>query len=502
MGTIFSTLVYARLHNFSMICKALAPDEATAFVNAVRNLFVDTFVKLGGEIAQRRPDSLLAVFTDDPGIKKPSHAQRGLEATIMAVHESVQIANRIAAASGRSDIPPIFMAAGVHLGETEISLRTNSRNGLVRATGEAVEVARMLELSAVDLRWGVAASGRVLMAAGGRVSAERIGSMGLLDGSFIDIAEISGLVHHRNSISPPEVYQALRDAMGQNTGKFREGIGSRLTSSGALGNTISHFSIEGYRILRKISGTDTTSIFLAQQQGEGRLTVLKILPLDDNLGADGLQRFMQEFALLTQVDHPNVARIFQQDFCAGHAYIAMEYFPLGDLSTHLGNGLAPAKAMSYVRQIAEGLGAAHSMGIVHRDLKPKNVMVRQNGTVALADFGIAKHMSTEITSTADGTIIGSPYYLSPEQALGKSVDLRSDLYSLGVMAYEMLTGRKPYVSQSMFELLQLHQRGPMPILPEQHIAFQPVLERLMTKDSSQRFSSSAELLGAMTRLGF
>ena len=156
--------------------------------------------------------------------------------------------------------------------------------------------------------------------------------------------------------------------------------------------------------------------------------------------ADGLQRFIQEYALLAQIQHPNVARIFRQDFSVAHAYIAMEYFARY-LRAHEAGPFRPK--LSYIKQTAAGLAAIHDVGIVHRDLKPDNLMFRQDGSLALADFGVAKQTSMKITDTGDGDIVGTPYYLSPEQALGQPVDARCDIYSLGVLAFELLTGASP-----------------------------------------------------------
>jgi serine/threonine-protein kinase PpkA len=205
---------------------------------------------------------------------------------------------------------------------------------------------------------------------------------------------------------------------------------------------------------------------------------------------------------LAQVNHPNVARIYRQDFSAGHAYIAMEYFSRGDLRARLAGGIPAETAIEYLRQIASGLAAIHGAGIVHRDLKPDNLMLRQDESLALADFGVAKHVSMLITETAHGDIIGTPYYLSPEQALGKPVDARCDLYSLGVIAYEMLMRAKPYHAATAQALLSLHINAPVPQLRDPYDILQPVLDRLMAKDREQRYPSAEALLKDLEEMGF
>jgi serine/threonine protein kinase len=243
------------------------------------------------------------------------------------------------------------------------------------------------------------------------------------------------------------------------------------------------------------------SVFLAQPTTGGQPQVLKVVRLDQADKGDGLQRFMQEFAMLAQIDHPNVARIFKQDFSIGTAYIAMEYFPQGDLRARMRRPLDPAIAVYYVKQIAAGLEAIHQVGIVHRDLKPDNVMVRADGMVAIADFGIAKQVEMMITDTGAGQIVGTPYYLSPEQVQGRTVDARCDIYSLGLLAYEMLTGQKPFHADTAEELLMMHVQTPLPQLPPQHRRLQPVLDKMTAKKPQDRYASASELLDALDHLG-
>ncbi len=121
-------------------------------------------------------------------------------------------------------------------------------------------------------------------------------------------------------------------------------------------------------------------------------------------------------------------------------------------------------------------------------------MIRQDGIVAITDFGVAKQISMLITDTGAGEVVGTPYYLSPEQAQGRRVDTRADLYSLGILAYEMLTGNKPYHATTTHDLLRLHVEAPVPTLPPQHRHLQPVLDRLMAKEPEQRYASATELL--------
>jgi serine/threonine-protein kinase PpkA len=499
-GTVVATFLYARLHNFSAICNAMSPEDAASFVNEVRRMLTDAVMKLGGEVAQRRPDSILAVFSNKPDDRKPNHAQRGLHAAILATHEALQLAVGVASRPEFAGLPNLTLACGVHLGVAELSRRGNAGSGKVHAVGEAVEVARLLEVTAMDLNWSVATSAGTRLASAGRAEGGRIGSVALPDSSFIDVVEVTGLVPRKGSSTPPRVFDMLRDSLQANTQSRRRA--ATASSNAVAPGSGTHFLIEGYKVLRKIGEGGMASIFLAQSAEGGAPQVLKVMQLDKAVEADGLQRFIQEYALLAQVEHPNVARIFRQDFSVAHAYIAMEYFPQGDLRARMKAGpVDPQTAIAYIKQTAAGLGAIHSVGIVHRDLKPDNLMLRQDGTLALADFGVAKQVSMKITDTGDGDIVGTPYYLSPEQAMGKTVDARCDIYSLGVLAFELLTGRKPYHAGSAQELLRMHIQDPVPLLPPEHQHLQAVMESMMAKDRDQRYPSARTLLDDLAQMG-
>lgn len=493
-ASTLATFMYARLRNFAAICENMSGTELTDFVNEVRRALSSAALTLGGAIAQRRPDSILCVFSHKPEDRVPTHAKRGLHAAILTVHECMQLSARIAARLPEG-VPPLCIGIGAHLGPGEVSPR-NSGAGMVSATGEAVEIARFLEVIASDLHWSVAASQPTRQAAGTRVEAGRSGSLGLPDDSFLEVIEVAGLVPRPGSATPAKHYEALRGSMQRNQQLSKSAAPARAGDVQGTG----HLLIENYRLLRKIGEGGIATIYLAQPTGGGAAQVLKVLRLDSASGVMDLQRFIQEFALLAQIDHVNVARIFRQDFSAGNAYIAMEYFPRGDLRAHMSSRLDPAIAIYYIKQIAAGLEAIHQVGIVHRDLKPDNVMVRDDGIVAIADFGIAKQVSMLITDTGAGEIVGTPYYISPEQILGKAVDARCDLYSLGVLAYEMLTGDKPYRAKTARALLDLHVNAPLPTLPAALQRFQPVLNKMMAKDRDQRYASASALLDDLERL--
>lgn len=499
-----ATILYARLRNMLPVCNAATRKYGAEFVEELRGILLDPIAKQNGVIAQARPDSVLAVFSNEAN-SRPDHARRALHAGLLIVYGADALNQRIAELATEEALPGLAVAVGVHMGSVEISPARAGNSGAVRAGGEAVEIARVLESTAPDMGWSIVASGGTLRAAGKRIESGRFGSVSLPDSSFVDIAEVTGLTPQKNSRSPASVYQAIRDSVVWNQRNYDRPSNASATTTDPLSLSqtgAGNFSIEGYRILRKIGEGGMASIYLAQTGPDEPYQVLKVMPMAGNGEDDPLQRFMQEFALLAQARHPNIATIYKQGFSSAHAFIAMEYFPHGDLRDRIAAGLTVETAIEYVKQIAAALQAIHDVDIVHRDLKPDNLMLRADGSLALADFGIAKHVSINITDTSHGSVIGTPYYLSPEQAKGEPVDRRCDVYSLGVIFYELLTGNKPYRPQSARELLDMHVSGPVPLLRPPYDALQPLLDRLMAKDRDQRYASAQEFLDELVGMGF
>ena len=212
------------------------------------------------------------------------------------------------------------------------------------------------------------------------------------------------------------------------------------------------------------------------------------------------QRFVQEYALISSAQHNNVVRIFEHGFTDAYAFIAMEYLPNGTLREVIAKGLTGRQALSILAQLAGGLAEMHHRGIIHRDLKPANIMVRNDGTMAIADFGIAKKLAAGAETTRHGELFGTPYYLAPELIEGQAASERSDLYSLGIIFFELLTGAKPFDAEVISVLISQHLRAPIPRLPQNLAEFQAMVDKLMAKNPSDRFANAEELLTAIDDL--
>ncbi len=254
--------------------------------------------------------------------------------------------------------------------------------------------------------------------------------------------------------------------------------------------------LKGYAIERGISGGDISSVYLARKKDDGQAVALKVLRQVPDFGGDNalLDRFLAEFEAIGRVTHPNVVNISDLGIADNHAFIAMEYCSRGSLKRLIRQGMYAQDAEKIMRAIAGALGAIHTNGILHRDLKPTNVLFREDGSLALIDFGLAKqaHLQAELTGT--GEIFGTPYYMSPEQGHGETLDERSDIYSLGIIFYEMLTGQKPYEGKTAMSVILKHAREPVPRLPEHLNEYQSAIDKMMAKRPGQRFQSVQEIL--------
>ncbi len=276
----------------------------------------------------------------------------------------------------------------------------------------------------------------------------------------------------------------------------------RGTSHAKQAYRFGHVTIRGQRFVRTIATGPLASVYLAESERVGELIALKVLRQVPDSAASGdgggaIDRFLQEYEVVSKIRHPNVVRIYDLGIADDHIYIAMEHFPAGDLRQRMKQPIEQELAVTLLRQMAAALESIHTVGVLHRDLKPGNVMLRADGSVALIDFGLAKQLKLDINITGTGQIFGTPYYMSPEQGHGSDTDERSDLYSLGVIFYEMLTGRKPFLAKTPMGVIYKHSHAPLPTLPPELIRQQPLLHKLLAKQPHQRFQSATALIKAI-----
>jgi eukaryotic-like serine/threonine-protein kinase len=254
-----------------------------------------------------------------------------------------------------------------------------------------------------------------------------------------------------------------------------------------------------YRLLRRIGSGGMADVWLAEDAHLQRRVALKILHGRFAQDREFVERFRREAEAAAGLQHPNVVAVFDRGDVDGTYYIAMQLLEGRSLKALIDQGLTPEQAVALIRQVLEGAGFAHRHGVVHRDLKPQNVIVDDDGKATVTDFGIARAGASEITQA--GSVMGTPHYLSPEQAQGQDVTAVSDLYSIGVMLYEALAGRVPFEADSavaiaMKQVSHTPQR-PSSIDPRVSPALDAVVMRALEKDPGQRFQSAEAFIAAL-----
>ena len=257
--------------------------------------------------------------------------------------------------------------------------------------------------------------------------------------------------------------------------------------------------IPGIRVLRLIGEGGTARVYLASRERDDEPLVVKILRSEITKDKKALARFMEEYAMVEKIQSRHVARIHGHGQSESHAYLVMEFFEGGDLNKRLaGKALPPEDALRIFRELMFALGDIHEKGILHRDLKPQNLMFREDGSLAIVDFGIAKDISA-VDRTGHGEVLGTPRYMSPEQVQGRVLDLRTDVYSAGVLLYQMLTGRHLFDGESAVEVALHHLNTPPPALPDALSQYQRLVDKLVEKDRDARFRNADEVIGYLSR---
>ena len=282
--------------------------------------------------------------------------------------------------------------------------------------------------------------------------------------------------------------------------------GNQLIDSGhddLVGRTVG-----SYRIARLLGRGGMGAVYLGVHPGIASRVAIKVITPDGSHDGLDVQRFFAEARSVNLIQHENIINVLNLAHLPdGRPYIVMEYINGASLSTWMQSGIGARRMLSMGVEILAALGAAHAKGIVHRDLKPDNVMVTPEGRVKLLDFGIAKlrvEGEPAHQMTATGAVLGTPTYMSPEQALARPADARSDLYSFGILLYQGLAGRVPFKGTSVFEMLQQHVAAPPPPLaaarPDLPPALGAILERTLAKDPAQRPQSARELTNELLAL--
>ena len=257
-------------------------------------------------------------------------------------------------------------------------------------------------------------------------------------------------------------------------------------------------NLPDYTIVRELGSGATATVYLAVQNRLNRRVALKVLASALSVDAGFTQRFLREGRIVAKLSHPNIVPVFDVGEHEGVLYMAMEFVGGGSLAQR--SGMTVKEAIGCLRSICLALEHAHGQGFVHRDIKPDNVLFREDGVAMLADFGVARATESLTRMTVTGSIIGTPAYMSPEQVGGGALDGRADLYSLGILFYELLTGHRPFSGDSVMSVGLQHITAPVPALPAFCSVFNGVLSRLLAKKAEDRYPSASALRAALDAL--
>lgn len=273
----------------------------------------------------------------------------------------------------------------------------------------------------------------------------------------------------------------------------------RNTTDGAASQLFSGARIPGYRNIKRLASGPVSDLFLAESERVGALVVIKITrdKQPENELDQSFKRFLQEYEIAQRVRHTGIVRLYDLGLTDEHAYLVMEYFAAGDLRKRMRAGMSRRQSLCACLEIARILDSIHLAGTLHRDLKPGNVMLRDDESLALIDFGLAKNEALDMDITDTGMIFGTPHYMSPEQGHGEAIDVRSDLYSLGVILFEMLARKKPYLAENPMAIIYMHRKRPVPQLPDDLQMFQPLIDKLLAKLPDDRFASATAVIDAL-----
>lgn len=252
--------------------------------------------------------------------------------------------------------------------------------------------------------------------------------------------------------------------------------------------------IAGYRIERRVGEGRMALSYLAQDIDRGGKVVLKLMRPEHLDSEPRTAAFRQEYAISASIRNPHVVRVVEQRLERELGYIAMEYLGGGQLGRLIRCGLTAAESLALLRQAAIALAELHRMGFVHCDVKPANLLLRYSGDLVLADFGVARPLASLLPASPLGLVVGTPCYASPELAQGGPVQPAADVYSLGVVLYEMLCGRPPFPGRTLMEVFCQHLMAPVPRLPGELARLQPLVDRMLEKQVRRRLPDGQALL--------
>jgi class 3 adenylate cyclase/predicted Ser/Thr protein kinase len=496
-----ATVVSVIIRDFIHLTERLSAASLT-------DLMSDYYEKVCVQVAQQKGVltsisnySMMVTFSAEQG--EDAHARRALRCALAIAMIAYQTRFWIRQAFPEQGLDKFGVGIGIHSGELVFARFGLPPHVQHVASGHAVSVASLLAVKSKELDWNVVCSEQALAAAGQGVQTRRralIGAEWLRNP--LRVAE--AVVVRDSGEEMVESAGAMLDttlALDRGSRSGRYPTFDPAKQSGGVEASTDFPAIPGYRCLHPIGKGGMSRVFLVERLRDGARLALKFADGSVSEDSEVLYRFVEEYGLLEQVRHPNVLQIYDQGVTDDVLFIVMEYLSGGTLKQQIGGtGIAPERAWKVLREMVEALVEVHRAGIIHRDIKPENILLREDGSAVLGDFGVARRIYRAHRSEQMDYIVGTPYFMSPEQALGEEEGESTDIYSMGAVFYNMLTGEKPYRGETLEQIVQQHLHAPVPRLPSQFRHLQFFLDRMMAKDKEQRYSASAllDLLGELS----
>ncbi len=532
------TVLFADIRGFTTLSERLFPGEVADLLKNFFDQACQPILKQGGWVVRFIGDGILAMFESAVG-SPPDDSARALRAASLMVLAARQFNSWLDERLPGRNLPEFAIGVGVHTGDVVVSWMGSQESSETTILGDTVNIASRLEEKTKSFGWSIVTSRCTVDAAGERfVLGQRQSSVLRGRQTPIELVEICGLAPRANAAETDlYVYAQITQAILDNADVVRRlypqpalpqtawpagatapaqavTAPALLSTTPALALVASRHQcapsdpdihIDGYRMNSRIGFDKAVSVWEATRLADSLRCVVKLIDFQA-VPESWRRRFVGANAKVWQIHHPNVVQTYCHGVIADRAYIVQEYLAGGQLRARLGKPWVVTQALRYARQLALGLHALHSQDVVHRDLRPENIMLRADGSPVLSNFAMAAMPSIatlpERSDAAsqyagNGIVTGDPAYQSPEQSAGEAVDHRSDLFSLGVVLHEMLTGQRPTRTVLTQLASTAEQIDDFPPLPRAHWRLQPLMDQLLALRPQQRFGSAVELLQAL-----
>lgn len=456
------------------------------------SLMASYYEKVGAQVEQQQGvltsisnHGMLVTFFDAAGAD--NHARRALRCALAVALIAYQTRFLIRQSFLEQGLDRFGVGVGIHTGELVFAEFSHQAVGQRIVCGHAVSIASLLSVKSKELDWNVVCSEQTLAEVGAGILTRRRATLGA--DWLAEPVQVAEVVVVREGETGENLDATLKMDRGGRSGMYRA------FDPALLGNVNDEAGdypkVPGYRCLKPVGRGGMSSVFLAERLSDKKQMALKFADGSVSEDSEVLYRFVEEYGLLEQVRHPNVLQIYDQGVTDDALFIVMEYLPGGTLKQRIGKqgSIGGAEAWRVLREIVQALVEVHERGIIHRDIKPENILLREDGSAVLGDFGVARRMHEARMEGRLDAIVATPYFMSPEQALGVAEDDRTDIYSMGAVFYNMLTGCKPYAGDTLESIVQQHLRAETPRLQPEYRQWQPLLDGMMAKDKSRRHTA-------------